>query len=111
MQSRLLPIGRCLFAVSLSFACIAGTAAEEPIKESIAVRSDNLLVQIESDEVTVAELLLRCCWAQSRPAFKYCEEYGVCVSRGEGARCLGRGPAEGRELTCAAEPPQTSSSD
>lgn len=100
-----------LIAAALSGCCLGAVAADNPVADSTVVRSGNLLRQVQAEDTSIMEQLLRCCWAQSRPAFKYCEEYGVCASSGEGTRCIGRGAAEGRELTCAAAPPEPSSPD
>jgi len=102
---------RMLLMVALLSSGLLSAAADDAPAAALAERNGNLLLQVQAEDASVTEQLLRCCWAQSRPAFKYCEEYGVCASGGEGARCIGRGPAEGRELSCAAEPPEPSSRD
>jgi len=91
-----------LFVVLVTAMMITGMIAgmNLSLADSEADTATNLLQQVQADDDKA--LFLRCCWAQGRAGFHYCEEYGFCESNPEGV-CKGTGAAEGRSLNCAEE--------
>ena len=54
-------------------------------------------------DASKAELFAMCCWAKGRSGFQHCAEYGVCVDSPD-KTCVGRGPSEGKQMSCASPP-------
>jgi len=87
-----------LIGFSVAAAMFAGMTAA--VADNDQDTRTHLLQQVQADEDKA--LFLRCCWAQGRAGFHYCEEYGFCTSNPEGV-CKGTGAAQGRSLDCAEE--------
>jgi hypothetical protein len=90
---------------------VSAAARERARPEAGSLPDERRLQPAQLEDATPSEQLLRCCWAQGRSAFNYCEEYGACIAGGAGTQCKGRGAADGRVLVCAAEPPAPGAND
>ena len=92
-MNRKLPIG-------LSLAAMMVAGMHPAVADNDKDTRKHLLQQVQADEDKA--LFMRCCWAQGRAGFHYCEQYGFCESNPDGV-CKGTGAAEGRSLNCAEE--------
>lgn len=80
-------------AAGMLVACNVVFAGEQAAGPGIA----DILRQADASK---AELFAMCCWAEGRNGFQHCTEYGVCVGNAD-KTCIGRGPSEGMQLSCA----------